>query len=229
MHFLSGDPGSVTPAVIYCVAQKINTNCALHKATESRRNTEARRNPSLSFWKLAPPNLSFGLVHLAAGAEKAFVTSALARTAARLASPGLKARPDRPLAQGNRRHRGHNFASRTGDLDRKWGRGSMLRTTLASSRALRAFALGLITVSATVIFTTESARRAPVPWQAPCAPSRSALKLQPVLFLHHRRRQFGRGIAIHQSGRSPPPRLPHQDHDALSAVRASRSRQDDRR
>jgi len=33
----------------------------------------------------------------------------------------------------------------------------MLRTTLASSRALRAFALGLITVSATVIFTTESA------------------------------------------------------------------------
>ena len=33
----------------------------------------------------------------------------------------------------------------------------MLRTTLASSRALRAFALGLITVSATVIFTTDEA------------------------------------------------------------------------
>ncbi|HEY0851930.1 MAG TPA: serine hydrolase [Bradyrhizobium sp.] len=33
----------------------------------------------------------------------------------------------------------------------------MLRTTLASSRALRAFALGLITVSATIIFTTENA------------------------------------------------------------------------
>ena len=33
----------------------------------------------------------------------------------------------------------------------------MLRTTLASSRALRAFALGLITVSATIIFTAESA------------------------------------------------------------------------
>jgi D-alanyl-D-alanine carboxypeptidase len=33
----------------------------------------------------------------------------------------------------------------------------MLRTSLASSRALRAFALGLITVSATIIFTTESA------------------------------------------------------------------------
>jgi D-alanyl-D-alanine carboxypeptidase len=33
----------------------------------------------------------------------------------------------------------------------------MLRTTLASSRALRAFALGLITVSTTIIFTTESA------------------------------------------------------------------------
>src|SRR6201988_323106 len=33
----------------------------------------------------------------------------------------------------------------------------MLRTSLASSRVLRAFALGLITVSATVIFTTESA------------------------------------------------------------------------
>src|SRR5215470_2531505 len=33
----------------------------------------------------------------------------------------------------------------------------MLRTSLASSRALRAFALGLITVSTTIIFTTESA------------------------------------------------------------------------
>jgi D-alanyl-D-alanine carboxypeptidase len=33
----------------------------------------------------------------------------------------------------------------------------MLRTSLASSRALRVFALGLITVSATIIFTTESA------------------------------------------------------------------------
>ena len=33
----------------------------------------------------------------------------------------------------------------------------MLRTTFASSRALRAFALGLITVSATIIFTTENA------------------------------------------------------------------------
>ena len=33
----------------------------------------------------------------------------------------------------------------------------MLRTTLASSRALRAFALGLITVSTTIIFTTDSA------------------------------------------------------------------------
>src|SRR5690349_15290542 len=33
----------------------------------------------------------------------------------------------------------------------------MLRTTFASSRALRAFALGLITVSATIIFSTENA------------------------------------------------------------------------
>ena len=33
----------------------------------------------------------------------------------------------------------------------------MLRTTLVSSRALRTLALGLITVSATVIFTTDSA------------------------------------------------------------------------
>src|SRR5262249_1793886 len=87
MHFLSGDPGSATPTVIYCVAQKINTNCALHKAAEFRRNTGALRNPSLSFWKLAPPNLSFGLVHLPAGAENTFVTNALARTTVRLANP----------------------------------------------------------------------------------------------------------------------------------------------
>ena len=33
----------------------------------------------------------------------------------------------------------------------------MLRTTFASSRVLRAFALGLVTVTTTVIFTTESA------------------------------------------------------------------------
>ena len=33
----------------------------------------------------------------------------------------------------------------------------MLRTTLVSSRALRAFALGLITVSTTIIFSTDSA------------------------------------------------------------------------
>jgi hypothetical protein len=87
MHFLSGDPGSVTPIVIYCVAQKININCALHKATEFRRNTGALRNPSLRFWKLAPPNLSFGLDHLPAGAEKTSVTNALARAKVRLANP----------------------------------------------------------------------------------------------------------------------------------------------
>src|ERR1700752_4876842 len=124
MHFLSGGPGSVTPTVIYRVAQKINRNCALHKAAKFRKNTGALRNASLSFWKLAPPNLSFGLVHLPTDAGKAFVTSALARTAMRLARP-TENQSGRPLAQGNhRRSVGHNFASRTGDLDRKWGRGS---------------------------------------------------------------------------------------------------------
>src|SRR5574338_1007708 len=65
---------------------------------------------------------------------------------------------DRPLAQGNRRRPlgtilPHEPVIKTENGTRKF----MLRTTLASSRALRAFALGLITVSATIIFTTENA------------------------------------------------------------------------
>src|ERR1700731_1460283 len=53
---------------------------------------------------------------------------------------------------------GHNLASRTGDQIQKLGTGkSMLRTTLASSRVLRAGVFGLVTITSAVIFTTGSA------------------------------------------------------------------------
>src|ERR1700724_480037 len=53
---------------------------------------------------------------------------------------------------------GHNLASRTGDQIQKLGTGkSMLRTTLASSRMLRAGVFGLVTITSAVIFTTGSA------------------------------------------------------------------------
>jgi hypothetical protein len=76
--FLSGDPGSVTDAiVIYCVAQKINRNCASHKGNQQKfgGNPGGLRNGSLIFWKLAPPNLNLRLVHLPASAEKRLSTA----------------------------------------------------------------------------------------------------------------------------------------------------------
>ena len=45
----------------------------------------------------------------------------------------------------------------------------------------------------------------------------------------HRRRQFRRGADVEQSRRAAPSGFAHQDHDALSAVRASRVRQDEAR
>src|ERR687888_294990 len=59
----------------------------ISQKAEFRRNTGVLRNPSLSFWKLAPPNLSFGLVHLPASEKNTFVTNTLARTTVRLANP----------------------------------------------------------------------------------------------------------------------------------------------
>src|ERR1700712_2908200 len=53
---------------------------------------------------------------------------------------------------------GHNLASRTGDLKYAigWGR-LMFRTSLASSRVVRTYALGLAAIATAAIFTTDSA------------------------------------------------------------------------
>jgi hypothetical protein len=63
--------------VIYCVAQKINRNCAPHKKNQQKfgRNPGVLRNGSLIFWKLAPPNLNPGLVYLPASTEKRLSTA----------------------------------------------------------------------------------------------------------------------------------------------------------
>ena len=86
-----------------------------------------------------------------------FVNSILAGVVVRLATgaenhaaPGRLEQVDAPTV-------GHNLASRTGDkADIGTGK-FMLRTTFASSRVLRACIFGLVTVTAGVIFTTDTA------------------------------------------------------------------------
>ena len=66
-----------------------------------------------------------------------------------------------------------------------------------------------------------------LPTPASCAApsSRGARELQPGILIHHRRRQLRRHPVVQQSRRQPPSGVAHQDHDALSAVRAPRLRQ----
>jgi D-alanyl-D-alanine carboxypeptidase len=86
-----------------------------------------------------------------------FVNSILAGVAARLATAAENHAPIGRLEQVDAPTVGHNLASRTGDkADIGTGK-FMLRTTLASSRVLRACIFGLVTVTAGVIFTTDTA------------------------------------------------------------------------
>ena len=85
-----------------------------------------------------------------------FVNSILAVVAARPLGHLGKNMPRR-LEQVDAPTVGHNLASRTGDkADIGTGK-FMLRTTFASSRVLRACIFGLVTVTAGVIFTTDTA------------------------------------------------------------------------
>src|SRR6195256_6339282 len=86
-----------------------------------------------------------------------FVNSILAAVAARLATGAENHAPTGRLEQVDAPTVGHNLASRTGDkADIGTGK-FMLRTTFASSRVLRACIFGLVTVTAGVIFTTDTA------------------------------------------------------------------------
>src|SRR5712672_4003979 len=86
-----------------------------------------------------------------------FVNSILAGVAARSATVAENHAPIGRLEQVNAPTVGHNLASRTGDkADIGTGK-FMLRTTLASSRVLRACIFGLVTVTAGVNFTTDTA------------------------------------------------------------------------
>ena len=86
-----------------------------------------------------------------------FVNSILAGVVVRLAIGAENHAPPGRLEQVNAPTVGHNLASRTGDkADIGTGK-FMLRTTFASSRVLRACIFGLVTVTAGVIFTTDTA------------------------------------------------------------------------
>src|SRR3981189_773739 len=86
-----------------------------------------------------------------------FVNSILAGVAARLATVAENHAPIGRLEQGKAPTVRHNLGSRTRDkADIGTGK-FMLRTTLASSRVLRACIFGLVTVTAGVIFTTDTA------------------------------------------------------------------------
>jgi len=86
-----------------------------------------------------------------------FVNSILAGVAARLATVAENHAPIGRLEQVNAPTVGHNLASRTGDKANIGTGKFMLRTTFASSRVLRACIFGLVTVTAGVIFTTDTA------------------------------------------------------------------------
>src|SRR6202795_3097816 len=86
-----------------------------------------------------------------------FVNSILAGGAARLATAAENHAPIGRLEQVNAPTVGHNLASRTGDKTDIGTGKFMLRTTFASSRVLRACIFGLVTVTAGVIFTTDTA------------------------------------------------------------------------
>src|ERR1700704_5115482 len=86
-----------------------------------------------------------------------FVNSILAAVAARLATAAENHAPIGRLEQVSAPTVGHNLASRTGDKTDIGTGKFMLRTTFASSRVLRACIFGLVTVTAGVVFTTDSA------------------------------------------------------------------------
>ncbi len=86
-----------------------------------------------------------------------FVNSILAGVVVRLTTGAENHAPPGRLEQVDAPTVGHNLASRTGDkADIGTGK-FMLRTTFASSRVLRACIFGLVTVTAGVIFTTDTA------------------------------------------------------------------------
>ena len=60
---------------------------------------------------------------------------------------------------------------------------------------------------------------------APRHPPRGARKLQPAILRDRRRHQFRQHAAFRQCRQPAPSGIAHQDHDALSAVRAARGRQ----
>src|SRR5229473_64109 len=86
-----------------------------------------------------------------------FVNSILAVVAARLA---IRSEFDTLIGRGEQANApavGHNLASRTGDKIEIGTGKFMLRTTLASSRILRACIVGVVTTTAVVIFTNDAA------------------------------------------------------------------------
>ena len=109
---------------------------------------------------------------------------------------------------------------------------SCFATTLASSRVLRAVrSRALVTITTAIIFTTDAADA-----------RRSGIAIMHVHHHHEARESYspafssiivdgnsGATLSANNPDAQPPSRLAHQDHDALSAVRAPRRRQDEAR
>ena len=151
--------------------------------------------------------------------------------AARLAISGGQCPPIGRSEQETSPAVGHNLASRTGDQDRKWdgevhashnlgflARSAGLAFSGWSQSPLRSFspttapmraATGIVIIAATTRGSAES-----------YSPAFSSIIVDG---------NSGATLSANNPDGHPPSGLAHQDHDALSAVRASRCRQDEAR
>jgi hypothetical protein len=74
---------------VYSAAHnEVKEYCATHKYIGLAPNTGGLRNGSLSFWKLAPPNLIPGLVRLPANSMKAVCEQHLSQNSELIGQPG---------------------------------------------------------------------------------------------------------------------------------------------
>ena len=100
----------------------------------------------------------------------------------------------------------------------------MLRTTLASSRALRVCVLGLVTLTTAVIFTSDSAEARRYRAQPPHARHNVArASYSPQFSSIIVDGNSGATLSSNNPDAIRRPGLADQDHDALSAVRAARA------
>lgn len=141
-------------------------------------NPGALRNSSLIFWKLARPNLEPELVRLPTDCRKSICPQHLSWNSGAISQPGSSESPVRPLAQGNRRR----------PLGTILPHEPVIKTENGDGEVHASHHLGFLAHVASVGSRTDRShlhshihnrecRCAPLPRQAPCASSRSAVEL----------------------------------------------------